>query len=252
MSCKGYFHKSFKLFHHIIFFYFDFLRSVPEIGEQPTGKNPLFNEGDNLPEFNNFTIENCIAGIGHQALQLEKQIKNVEKSLTENDMRVKKDAFVEVIDPIEEAQSTLEATWGIAKTIYLGNSSLMPTKSYMSIHDRARKAASFKYNSRVIFEALQAIPEISDSDKSRVLEKFTLEGKLNGLGLKEKERLLLYETLGKLANKKSTFQAHVSKSIEIFKFQVQEPNLMMEFPPHLLQGKKFENCSGKTNCSELG
>ena len=96
---------------------------VPEIGEDLTAeKNPLIGE-NGLPEFNNVTIEKCIGVIGNQAISVEKGIKELEDSIT--DKTEIKDLFKEVFDPLEEIASPLDTTWGLAKTLYLGNSTLM-------------------------------------------------------------------------------------------------------------------------------
>lgn len=208
---------------------------VPEIGEEPSGKNILFGN-DGLPEFNNFTIENCIAGIGHQALDVEKSIKEINEKL-EKDEISSKQVFEQVIIPIEQVFAPMEATWGVAKTLYLGNSSLMPTKSYLSIHERARKAASLKFNNPLIFKAVEAAKkETTDEEQTRVLEKFSLEGRLNGLNIEKlPDRVYLGEIRGKLNVKRTKFREHVETAIKLFQHNIHDANLVKEFPPHLLQ-----------------
>jgi len=51
---------------------------LPEIGEESSEKNPLLKD-DNLPEFNTFTIEKCIAAIGKQTIEFEEKMKSLEK-----------------------------------------------------------------------------------------------------------------------------------------------------------------------------
>lgn len=219
-------------------FNFFFLFRVPEIGEEPTGKNPLLRD-DGLPEFNNVTIENCVACVGHQALDLEKKIRSIENFLVENNNEAS-DVFKEVIDPIETEFSPLETTWGLAKTIYLGNSTLMPTKSYLSIHDRARKATALKYNSLPIYTAVtKAIESKSEQqltdEQFRVLEKYALETKLNGVNFSTADRYVMNEALGKLNTLKVKFGERVNSIVKQFKHYIHDANLMQEFPPHLLQ-----------------
>jgi oligopeptidase A len=57
--------------------------------------------------------------------------------------------------PLEEINTPLETTWGLAKTLYLGNKTLMPTKQYLTIHDRARRARATKFNSQAIYYAIK-------------------------------------------------------------------------------------------------
>lgn len=93
--------------------------------------------------------------------------------------------------PIEDAYLPLETTWGIAKTLYFGNQSLMPTKCYMSIHERATRAIASKFGSAPLFRACKEALENKDikltHSQKRVLTKYVLEGTLNGLNLQEKE-----------------------------------------------------------------
>lgn len=182
------------------------------------------------------TIENCVACVGHQALDLEKKIRCIEKSLNNNEVT---DIFKDLIEPIEHEFSPLETTWGLAKTIYLGNSTLMPTKSYLSIHDRARKASAMKFNSMPIFTAVtKAIESKSESltdEQVRVLEKYALEIKLNGINLSTTDRYLMIETLGKMNTLKVKFGERVDSIVKNFKHYIHDANLMQEFPPHLLQ-----------------
>lgn len=205
-----------------------FFCRVPEIGEERSSLFPA-----DLPEFNNFTIENCIASIGHQALDLEKEVKGIEEKLARGSPA---DVFAEIIDPLETHSAALEATWGVAKTLYLGNSSLMPTKSYLSIHERARKASALKFNSLAVYEALKGHEGVRDAEQKRVVEKYLLEARLNGVAITNvRDKAFLGETLGKLSEKRSRFRAYVEKAVDMFQHNIHDASLMKEFPPHLLQ-----------------
>ncbi|GJQ78768.1 hypothetical protein Trydic_g2800 [Trypoxylus dichotomus] len=147
---------------------------VPEIGEDSSEKNPLIQK-DGLPEFNNITIENCMAAIGKQTLEFESDIKKIEIEVSSLE---NPDSFKNVIDPIEKLGSPLDMTWGLSKTLYLGNSTLMPTKSYLAIHERARRARAVKFNSPIIYNVilkeLESRKDLND-EQTRVAKKFALE-----------------------------------------------------------------------------
>jgi len=95
------------------------------------------------------------------------------------------------LHPIEEAYLPLETTWGIAKTLYFGNQSLMPTKCYVGIHERATRAIASKFGSAPLFRACKEALDNKDikltHSQRRVLTKYVLEGTLNGLHLQDKE-----------------------------------------------------------------
>lgn len=101
--------------------------------------------------------------------------------------------------------TSLNITWGIAKTLYLGNQSLMPTQYYISIHERAIRASTSRYINIPIYQACKSLInnkeiELSNEER-RVLSKFVLEGKLNGLELSEKQKEVLTALMLVILNK---------------------------------------------------
>lgn len=212
------------------------MRSVPEIGEDLPDVNPLLRK-DGLPEFNSLSIEKCVAVLGKQALDAEKCINNIEQTLSKPD-NVQIDAFTDILNPIENVSAQLETTWGLAKTLYMGNSSVMPTKSYMSMHERARNASIAKFNSPIITKALKQRrtddQSLSEQNK-RLLDKYLLESKLNGVELSEKDLSILQETMNQLQQEKTKFKDKLDISIKRFSHTITDYNLVREFPMEFLQ-----------------
>lgn len=215
------------------FFFF----SVPEIGEDLTAeKNPLIGEND-LPEFNNVTIEKCIGVIGTQALSVEKGIQALEESILEK--TEVKDLFNDVFNPLEEIASPLDTTWGLAKTLYLGNSTLMPTKSYLTIHDRARRVRASKFNSLPVYYAVKAAQtnptqDYSESQK-RLINKYVLEARLNGIEVDGTKKFQLNEYIDNLGQERAKFHGKVEASRRSFQQNCNDPAIIKEFPLSLLQ-----------------
>lgn len=204
--------------------------SIPEIGED--ADNTLLSE-NGLPEFNDFTIEKCIATISKQSLEYENGTRQIEHSAANS-----KNAFVDVFKPLEILDSQLELTWGMAKTLYLGNSSLMPTKSYIQVHERAHKARSSKFNSIPIFQAAvtekNRLKKLTDEEQ-RILDKYILEGKLNGLDVKGIKRERLDNILPTLQKERQTFRDKVNIANKIFTSTIKDRNLIREFPQSLVK-----------------
>lgn len=98
--------------------------------------------------------------------------------------------FSDLLHPIEDAYLPLEITWGIAKTLYFGNQSVMPTKCYIGIHERMMKAAASKFGNAPLYKACKEALENKDikltHSQRRLLTKYVLEGTLNGLNLDSK------------------------------------------------------------------
>ncbi|XP_059616787.1 uncharacterized protein LOC132261811 [Phlebotomus argentipes] len=214
---------------------FGYIVLVPEIGEDLPEKNPLQRE-DGLPEFGTVTVEKCVSVIGKQAVDMEKQVKDLDAQVTG---KAVKDVFTEVLDPLEHIGSALETTWGVAKTLYLGNSVLMPTKSYITIHDRARRARMAKFSSNNIYKAIKEAhlkgSENLSEEQKRIIQKYALEGKLNGLELDSHQKAVLDNALIKLGEERTKFRQKVELSTKQFNHVVEDYGVVRDFPPEVLQ-----------------
>ncbi|KAG5324823.1 COPDA oligopeptidase, partial [Pseudoatta argentina] len=207
---------------------------LPEIGEESSEKNPLLKD-DNLPEFNTITIEKCIAAIGKQTVDFEEKLKSLEKIAPTKDL----DVFNEWLHPIEDAYLPLETTWGIAKTLYFGNQSLMPTKCYMGIHERATRAIASKFGSTPLFKACKEALEnkyikLTHSQR-RVLTKYVLEGTLNGLNLQDKEFEKYSADLSFILSKIKEYKAKYESSTAVYNMVIHNKRIVEDFPEDYLK-----------------
>ncbi|KZC14840.1 Oligopeptidase A, partial [Dufourea novaeangliae] len=192
---------------------------VPEIGEDLPGKYPLLKE-DTTPEFNSITIEKCIAAIGRQALEFENGVKTLEKK-------------------IEKMFISLSITWGIAKILYLGNQSVMPTRYYIGIHERARKALAAKYVSLPVYQVCKNIINNKEieltNEQRRILSKYILEGKLNGLELTKKNKDILTELSYIIMNKCKEYSEKLQVATNQLKFTIKDHATVRDFPEAVLK-----------------
>lgn len=204
---------------------------VPEIGEEGSqGEGVL--KPDGLPAFSDITIEMCLGAIGQQASAVEKSVKALEGDLHKGSPLDAAGIFSE----LDIVTAPLETTWGVAKALYLGNSTLIPTKSYMNIHERARNARASKFCNPTVFKALlEGLPETSGSDEQRLRQKFLLEGKLNGLTLAKDRRDGLKELLIQLGRERASFKNKVNMAVHSFGHVIPDFNLVRDFPPSLLE-----------------
>lgn len=191
------------------------------------------------------TIEKCIATIGRQALDVERTVQRSEELLSQRATKsADVDLFADVLRPIEASEAQLELTWGLAKCLYLGNSSRMPTKSYLQINERARKARFNKFNSPILYAAVsERLSQPAGDGKSaelsaeqrRLLEKFEREGRLNGVGLSVDNRAVLYETMNKMRTLRARFQGNVDMAVKQFSHQIGDYQMVRDFPTDVLQ-----------------
>lgn len=67
----------------------------------------------------------------------------------------------------------------------------MPTKSYIGIHERAIRAASNKFNNIALYKVFKKALEDKNiqltQSQRQVLNRYVLEGTLNGLDLEDKK-----------------------------------------------------------------
>lgn len=180
-----------------------------------------------------------MAALGKQSINAEKKVQQIEQSLSQPDTdTTNTDAFADILNPIEHITTQLETTWGLAKTLYLGNSSVMPTKSYLVMHERARNATITKYNSGPIAKAL-AQRRTNDNQlteaQQRLLDKYLLESRLNGVELSDKNRTILNETMHNLKQEQTRFKDKLELSINRFVHKIVDYNVVREFPGELLQ-----------------
>ncbi|XP_071557625.1 uncharacterized protein [Temnothorax nylanderi] len=208
---------------------------LPEIGEESSEKNPLLKD-DNLPEFNTITIEKCTAAIGKQTVEFEEKMKSLEKVVdTTKDL----DVFNDWLHPIEEAYLPLETTWGIAKTLYFGNQSLMPTKCYVGIHERAMRAVASKFGSAPLFKACkEALDNKNISlthSQRRVLTKYVLEGTLNGLELQDKEFEKYTDDLNYILSKIKEYKPKYESATAVYNMTIHNKHVVEDFPEDYLK-----------------
>ncbi|CAG2061797.1 unnamed protein product [Timema podura] len=208
---------------------------IPEIPDD-IPENPL-SRIESLPEISSLTTEKCVAAIGKHTLDYESGVRQIEEKLKASGSPPQ--LFPDVLDPLEVLGAPLDTTWGLVKTLYLTNSKLMPTNCYMGIHDRARRARATKFNSLPIYTACKESSVLKDGtyseEQNRVVSKFLLEGRLNGVELKGDIKLNFNEISAKIANERKQFQEKIELSTKKFRHVIKDPNMVRDFPEDLLK-----------------
>ncbi|CAD6993618.1 probable cytosolic oligopeptidase A [Ceratitis capitata] len=205
---------------------------VPEIGEDTHSADAVM-KPDGLPAFSDITIENCLGAIGQQAGLVEKTVKSLENDIEQKNISVSN--LRSIFEELDRVAGPLDTTWGIAKALYLGNSTLIPTKSYMNIHERARIARASKYNSKILYDALSQHSDNVQGEESRLLQRFLLEGKLNGLTHTQDKRDTLRDILVQLGKERASFKNKVNMAVHTFGHGIKDFNLVRDFPVTLLE-----------------
>lgn len=213
-------------------------RRLPEIGEDAPDKNPLYHS-DGLPKFSEITIENCRSAMAKQTLDFEVGVQEIENKLTDQPCQ---DAIKDIIEPLERLGNPMETTWGLSKALYLGNNTLMPTSSYMAIHDRARRARASKYTSKPIHFAIKedfTKEKERTVEETRILEKYILEGKLNGLELEGRKADKFSYDFNKLVQEKKQFKFKTELATKQHSQLISDSRVVQDFPEDLLKVSSF-------------
>lgn len=184
-----------------------------------------------LPAFTDITIEMCLGAIGQQAAAVEKSVKALELDIKNG----KKLQGADIYSELDTVTAPLETTWGVAKALYLGNSTLIPTKSYMNIHERARNARAAKFCNKTVYTALMQQEDQKGEAEERLRQKFLLEGKLNGLALSKDGQDGLKELLTQLGRERGNFKNKVNMAVHAFAHVVNDFQLVRDFPDTLLE-----------------
>lgn len=233
----------------MVFIGFDWRFRIPEIGEDLPDKNPFIN-ADGLPDFKNITADICLSRIGRQASEVEQVVSKVEAYLdtlkTSETKPVLSEFLDNVIHPLEEVDAQLHATWSLANTLYHSNTELMPVKGYISMHQRAHRADSAKFNSRKIYKAMKEMRTIYaergelTKEQERLFDRFLLEGKLNGGELDAKDYENLMYQVKKLNSETLTFESKLLVALDQFKHKIVDYSAVRSFPPKLLQAMSLD------------
>ncbi|XP_073999508.1 oligopeptidase A [Rhodnius prolixus] len=205
---------------------------LPETGPEQLEQNPLYKNG--LPDIENITQEKCVTTLGKYLLDFEHGVRLVENDIVEKENEL--ELFDDIVDPVEECGTKLESTWGLVKALYIADKKKMPSESYLSLHERARRARSLKYNSRHIYNFFKNydVSKLTEEEQ-RVVSKFLVEGKLNGLNLDGNNQETFAEILVNLASETSKFSQRVKVSSQNYSHVISDPLITREFPEDLLQ-----------------
>ncbi|XP_014287509.1 uncharacterized protein [Halyomorpha halys] len=218
-----------------------FIVLLPESNPENLNQNPLFKSG--LPDFDNLTLDNCSMTFGKYILDFEHCVRETENKVVEN-KEGGIDIFEDVIDRFEESGAQLEATWGLLKTLVMVDRKIIPTEKYMPLHERARSARSLKYRSRYIYNLLKGcdLNKLTEEEQ-RVISKFRLEGKLNGLELGVEGAELFQQIMIKLAKETNDFGEKYKISLPKYSHTITDGMVTRDFPEDLLKSMSI-NRSG--------
>ncbi|RZF33474.1 hypothetical protein LSTR_LSTR010130 [Laodelphax striatellus] len=212
---------------------------LPELEPNLPEQNPLLKDG--FPNFKDIETEKIVTTLGKYLLDFEHQTQVISKQLDVPDNEEAKDehtpGFIKkVAEPLERVGIPLLTSWGIAKTLYLTDCRVLPRNSFSSLNSRAHGASCSKYSCPGIFQASKSCDlEKLSEEEHRLVEKFRLEGVLNGLDLSS-DKFELYQIFKqKLQSETSDFKKKVEISKQYYKTSVKDHQVVAGFPEKLIK-----------------
>ncbi|XP_069701808.1 uncharacterized protein [Periplaneta americana] len=210
---------------------------LPEVPTDVPGDPLLKTQG--IPEISSLTTEKCSSAIKKYSLDFESAVWRIEEQLKDSEIPLQnaQNVFVNVLDPLEMSGAPLDTTWGLVKTLYLTNKDLMPVKTYVTIHDQARRSRAMKFNSEPVYTACKEAIVNDDltEEQKRVLGKYILEGRLNGLGLNSVQHLKLKQTISQITKEKTKYKGKVEMATKNFQHTIFDHSLVRDFPEEVLK-----------------
>ncbi|XP_071451986.1 uncharacterized protein [Hetaerina americana] len=217
---------------------------LPEVAADSLDSIPLL-KGESLLDLSCLTTDQCVGAIQKLTLDYESGVWKIDENLQNG-----AGSFQDYVLPtLESLGNPLDSTWSIAKVLYLsGGSPEMPSVTYEKLHHAARSVKAKRFLTPTIhFAALEAFEALRKSVKSknqtkddqelrRVVGKYVLEGRLNGLELKEDDALPRFTKLrNELSREISIFNSKLSAATNLFSHTITDPNLVRDFPYCLLE-----------------
>lgn len=187
------------------------------------------------PDFSEVTGEKCFAGVGKLSLDMETGIWDIEEQIRSDPKAV---TFSNVFDNLDSLDSRLNLGWSAAKILHIARQDMLPLKTYLSLHERARKARVHKFQSLSIYNSCKTLMGGTPSPnecQQRVLRKFQLEAQLNGIELSPDKADRFLSTIQRVDQRKTQFRQKVMVSGNRFAYEISDPNVVKDFPSDLLQ-----------------
>ncbi|KAI1293672.1 Organellar oligopeptidase A, chloroplastic/mitochondrial [Halotydeus destructor] len=210
--------------------------------------------------YSELTMRKCFRAFVKRELEFEAAIDDIDAS-TETD-KAQSRTFDEVYSEIESRLVPLNYT---SATISHLNATAHSRFPFVKTYERnAYRAKSKRFTSRTIHDYMREYN--SDKDKlnkyqRRVVEKYLLEGKLNGLNLSSSEMAGLNFLTEKIETQRTKFRSNVSGDTEAFRRVVMDAKLLGVLPDGyaspIARGSSNENLNLASeynlfmeNCSE--
>ncbi|KAM7249022.1 hypothetical protein ACFE04_026208 [Oxalis oulophora] len=211
-----------------------FLNSrLPEIDPEVADK--LLSVCDDLPKFSQLSVDKIFTIVGKSIMDYECVVRNTDRKLNESG-KLYPDLFEDVLDPMEKATNSFDTVFGTMKTLYLGNSDIVPPNIYFALATRAANARNTKFYLDDVYERCKTCDRSKlTEEQSRLVDKHVIEGRLNAIDAKPRYRSIHAYKTARLTQRMSQFRIRVESARSQFYLTLDDPFMVRECPASLLQ-----------------
>ncbi|XP_014669639.1 PREDICTED: probable cytosolic oligopeptidase A [Priapulus caudatus] len=208
---------------------------LPEIPDDTPETNPLMRV-DGYPAYKSIDVKkHAVTGIAKRVIEFESGISRLEEKLS--DPNIPK-TFENVIEPIEKLSFPISYCWNTFKNLnYVKNSEDM-TNAMKLVHPLILKARVKRFQSVPIYNAVKELSadkaNLSEA-QDRVVQKYILESKLNGVELTGYDQYYMNNVLHKLGEQKERFRTCVQTATNRFKQILYDREDIIDMPQSLLR-----------------
>lgn len=207
---------------------------LPEIPKDTAETNPLLRLGS-PPEFRTITPENCFNGIGKLVIQYDTGLSQIEENFRDSD---RKRDFQSVVEPLERLLAPLDHAWSTVKALFVLRRDEKMSRVYETLHPHVQKARAQRFQSLPLYHALKELNADQsrlDDVQRRVVRKYLLEARLNGLDLTGYDLEHLHNALKAIATEKNKFTIKLREATSRFKHVITDYGMVRDFPEPLLR-----------------
>ncbi|XP_065212078.1 uncharacterized protein LOC135839798 [Planococcus citri] len=206
---------------------------LPEVDTELAEK--LLSVHEDLPAFSKLSTDKIGTMMGKQIVDYECSVRNMDRKLEETP-HLYPDLFEDILDPLEKVTSSFDTIWGLLKTLYLGNSNLVPATTYFSLATRGVHARGVRFQAESLYRACKSCDKSKvTEEQARLVEKHVVEGDLSLLDAKPRFRTIGQLKTQKLIDRQYHFRIRVEAARAQFFLTIDDSMIVRDFPKSVLK-----------------
>lgn len=205
---------------------------------------PLFKDDNSLlrsdafQDFSSLTPRKCYDGVVRRALDFESGFWKVEKHIKGKQAMTELDLFQDYLCPIEEMSRPLENAYNTIKIIHQ-TTDMLSNEKYSKIATRAAVALDNKFTSPLLYHSCKNALEFGrpdlPADQKRLLAKYALFGKMNGMDLATSKYDALVQARKGTLRYQNTYNGKLAHETRQYKLPISDSHMTKNFPDRLLR-----------------